>query len=88
MVRGSEAVPQVIVKTVLWFIAPVESVPGNVLTVAGKPASVGTEVIVQEAGGFVTVQESSEESPLRTRLGVARKEDMVGAGTQPLPSQS
>jgi hypothetical protein len=73
------AVPHVIVKTVRWLMAPVESEPeGKVLTVAGNPGSDGVLAIEQEAGGFATVQESVEESPLRTRVGLAMNEVMEG----------
>lgn len=63
-------------------MAPVPRVPeGKVVMVAGKPVIAGREEMVQEAGGLVTVQEREEALPLRTRVGVALKELMLGGVT-------
>ena len=79
------AVPQVIVNTVRWLMAPVPVLPlGKVLTVLGKPEIAGEELTEQEGGGSVTLHESVEVLPLRTRSGLAVKLFMVGGAAPTL----
>ncbi len=71
------ALPHRSVKSVTWLMIFVGTEPDAPLTMALNPF---VPVIVQEAGGFVTAQDSVELSPLRTRVGVARKLVIEGIG--------